>query len=79
MRHYEAKGGKGLVTASMGVSMKQPSRLMIVHLNVMHMRTVWLNVCIHVLYCFRLVDVHVELCTSVYGSYTYKEAALHVA
>ena len=30
-------------------------------------------------YCFRLVDVHVELCTSVYGSYTCKEAALRVA
>ena len=29
----------------------------------------------HVLYGFRLVDdVHVELCTSVYGSYTYKSS-----
>ena len=38
-----------------------------------------LNVYVYCVCCFRLVDVHVELCTSVYGSYTYKEAALHVA
>ena len=64
-----SQGGKGLVTASMGVSSYETALATYDRtFKKSCVRTIWLNVCMHVLYCFRLVDVHVELYTSVYGS-----------
>ena len=64
--HY--KRGKGMLAARC---------LSCVQFTFMHMANCMYSA--PVLYCFRLGDVIFRcICTSVYGSYTYKEAALHV-